>query len=368
MAIRLVTGTPGGGKSFYCVKHLVENYYVRIGGLYEPKKGVTVLSNLDGFKLEHLNLDEVIKKSGKGVEGFFTVDYQKKVLEKHGQLVYIIDECQRYFDEYFRNKDVIYFFEYHRHLGVDVYLCSQSPNRICRAIRDLAEVEIRAVRRVLSFVGELKYNVLAGGEIIQKKAFRRDPEIFRLYKSFEAVEREKIKNPLVKWFGVAAGVGVLGVLLFYFTFMGGPSRSSKAFAASAPSSLPTAGGGVGSSGSAPLPSPPPERLLCSVDFAAVGDDILVYSALRNDLVPVDVYSKDAVIKKRGGYVVGVYCYLSGDELDAYRAARLPSPPGEGEGGRRKAAVSGGVGQGRGLTGPGAVDKQVNPVKGTRAGL
>lgn len=67
MAIRLITGKPGSGKTFLAVKHLRDNYYYYSKKLkkYCRKKDYTIISNIDSLKLKHLNLNDVLNESGK---------------------------------------------------------------------------------------------------------------------------------------------------------------------------------------------------------------------------------------------------------------------------------------------------------------
>lgn len=125
MAIYSVTGKPGSGKSFWAVHHLVTKYFNwnEIHREFLPKFGAALVTNLDKLRLDHYELDEMIDKAG-GVNKFFTVDYQREVLKRFIRIVYIIDEAGKYFPPGFKDEKVLFFFQYHRHLGIDVYLIS----------------------------------------------------------------------------------------------------------------------------------------------------------------------------------------------------------------------------------------------------
>lgn len=237
MAIRLITGVPGAGKTFYAVKHLVDNYFDcdPVSGVYRAKEGVTVITNIESLRLPTLDLDEIMKASGKVIDTFFTVPFQTKVLEKYPHLVYMIDECQRFFPYRYSNRDVLYFFEYHRHLGIDIYLLTQSSNLLAHGLRELCEVEIRAIRRTASVFGALQYRVISAGENIDRKILRRDKKIFDLYVSMVAVEKEKIRNPLVRYILILFVLAVGAAFLFYRTFLGhfGMSDTSRGSAVAA---------------------------------------------------------------------------------------------------------------------------------------
>jgi hypothetical protein len=227
--IRLVTGNPGAGKTYHAVRHMVNEYftYDKDSDMYfkkKEKKDVTIFANIEGLQLDHIDLKEAIERSGKGVEGFFTEGYQKQISKKYKKIVYIIDECQRYFPKRFKETETMFYFEYHRHLGHDIYLISQDRFRVCREISSLADFEIRAVKRTLSIFGEMKYNVLSDGEIIDRKVVKPNKRIFKLYKSMVATENEKIKNPFLKY--IIVPILSLAISIPIFLHLLKPSESN----------------------------------------------------------------------------------------------------------------------------------------------
>jgi len=93
MAIRVVDGVPGSGKSFYAVKHLVDTYYTKDhAGYYVPKpfthidektgvnteQTLIIVTNLEGLKLPHVSLDDEMREAG-GVLTFWSHAYQEKI-------------------------------------------------------------------------------------------------------------------------------------------------------------------------------------------------------------------------------------------------------------------------------------------------
>lgn len=319
MAIKLVTGAPGAGKSFYMVNYLTNTYYQKEkGGHYIPKPGVKIIANIEGLKLDHLNLDEAILKSDLPAEKFFTIPYQEKIVAKYGSVVYVIDECQRWFDQYFRDKDCIYFFEYHRHLGLDIYLMSQTKYRICRAISDLAEYEIKAVRRLASIFGEFKYSIICGQEILDKKMLKKSKEIFSLYKSMDRLETEKIKNPMIKYLIMAAVVIILGGFLFTHTFWGSvsdddgkPKKVEKSNIRNNNVVAPTRSDRRDRSDISI------ERIPVRVDFITKGEEVFVYSPITRQLLPYSQVYKKIVISKSSGVVRTVYALMTTREAKEY---------------------------------------------------
>lgn len=201
--IKIITGVPGAGKTYLAVKLLVDQYFTYNKELQDyvkkPKyKDYTIITNIDEFLLHDFDLNDLFVKSKMTFKEFFTVPYQEKITKKYGKIIYVIDECQSHIGKFFRDTQTIYYFDYHRHLDHEIYLISQHSKKICSDIVFLTEFEYRAVKQTLSLVGELKYNIISGGEIFQRKAVKRDKKIFNLYKSAISNEQSKTKNPLMK--------------------------------------------------------------------------------------------------------------------------------------------------------------------------
>lgn len=220
MAIRIIEGVPGSGKSYYAVKHVADNYFEKQeDGRYELIKPVTIITNIDSFQPDHLKLQVLAKDAG-GIKEFFSEHYQKALTECiGGQIIYIIDEAQKYFRKGARDLDEVYsYFEYHRHFGHDVYLITQNAKKLPPDISCLCEYLIVAAPRTRSVIGEFKYKWLSDGELLKREGFRPDAGIFALYKSMDQKESEKIKNPVMKTAGLAiiAVLFVIGGGLYYF--------------------------------------------------------------------------------------------------------------------------------------------------------
>lgn len=220
MAIRIIEGVPGSGKSYYAVKHLADKYFEKQeDGRYELIKPVTIITNIDSFQPDHLDLKVLVKNAG-GVKDFFAELYQKHLTDCiGGQIVYIIDEAQKYFRKGARDLDDVYsYFEYHRHFGHDVYLITQNARKLPPDIACLSEYLIVAAPRTRSVIGEFKYKWLSDGELLKREGFRPDPGIFSLYKSMDQKESEKIKNPVMRTAGMAilAVLFVIGGGIYYF--------------------------------------------------------------------------------------------------------------------------------------------------------
>lgn len=200
MAIRIIQGVPGSGKTYYAVRHLANNYFEKqLDGRYEIIKPCTVITNIDSFVPDHIRLSDAVKAAG-GVKKFFTEEYQREfTTQQEHQLIYIIDEAQKLFRKSARDlNDVFTYFEIHRHFGHDIYLITQNSKKLPTDLVVLTEYIIDAAPRSRSVIGEFKYKWLSDGEVLKREAFKPDDGIFALYKSMDAKESEKIKNPVMR--------------------------------------------------------------------------------------------------------------------------------------------------------------------------
>lgn len=196
--INIVEGVPGSGKSYYGVNYLIKNFfdYDDFYNEYIEKnnKSVLVISNIEGLKVKHLNLDDLINRFT--VEKFFTVSNFEKIQKqfKVKNIVILIDEAQRYFDRKFFDKDVFYFFQYHRHLGIDIFLFTQNKLNLAREIVVLSEFIISAVPRSKQ-LGSFKYKFCdTKGNHLYSKTLKKDKKVFNAYQSFKVDEISKPKS------------------------------------------------------------------------------------------------------------------------------------------------------------------------------
>lgn len=216
MAIRFITGVPGSGKTYYAVYHLLKTYFKFDKDIddYKPLSEFTIFTNIDALSLPHVDINEACKAASIDISQFFTVPYQEKIRKKYPKIVYLIDEAQRFFP--YRNKltaETWFYFEYHRHMGHDIYIITQDRKLVAQNITLLAETEIRACKKTFSFLGEFRYLIKSDGEIIDRFTLRPEKRIFLIYKSFDSEASEKIKNPLKKYILIIATA--LIILLIY---------------------------------------------------------------------------------------------------------------------------------------------------------
>ncbi len=201
--ITLIEGNVGSGKTYFAVREVLGKYYTFSENELKwlPREGVefSLYSNVDGF-LVAKDLNEVIAKAG-GVSSFFTVEYQAKFsrLNKH---IYVIDEVQQpdFFHRKFYDPKVFYFFQYHRHFGIDIYMITQDISSLARELQCLPEYHIVAVRRSYSFAKEFRYHYMVGNDIFRRKTYRTDLKVFSAFRSSTVDSSHQVESYSKKYF------------------------------------------------------------------------------------------------------------------------------------------------------------------------
>lgn len=232
--LRIITGVPGSGKSYYAVWHLVKNYFIwdEDQDWWRPKfESQAIITNIDS-----LNLPGVIRITrGAGEETiiyngqeysfrvFFSEAFQmEEIVKRHDKVIYMLDEVQRWFPSNYKDAEVIFFFDYHRHWGMDIYLMSQNEAKICKSISVLAEYEIQAQPRSKAFLGsQVRYYFRYDGETFQKKTLNKDPKVYMCYQSAVAQESEKPPMPVQRFSLVIGGLAacvLVALTIFFSTF------------------------------------------------------------------------------------------------------------------------------------------------------
>ena len=170
--IRTITGVPGSGKTTYAVNYLIKNYY-EYDSFYDTfdvrtGRSVLVISNIEGLRIEHLDLDKCISE----YKNFWSYENFQKIREVYRikNIVLIVDEAQKYFDYKSVTKEMLYLFQYHRHLGIDIFLITQTQRAMDRRIVELSENIIEAIPRSKQVIG-FAYNIydIKGNKIAFQK-------------------------------------------------------------------------------------------------------------------------------------------------------------------------------------------------------
>lgn len=209
--IRIIEGNPGSGKSYYFINYLVKFcVYDKMYDEFIVREDVLVISNVSGLRIKHKNLDTLIQQKG-SVEEFFTVENFENLQKVYRvkNIILGIDEAQRYFDSKFFNKDVFFLFQFHRHIGLDVFFITQSRSTIARHLIPLCEYVMQAKERTKAVPGVFQYRVLdqKGNELYTTGATKKEV-VFRAYKSFDNDEFEKPKNLIWRYVVMVSVVAI----------------------------------------------------------------------------------------------------------------------------------------------------------------
>jgi len=215
MGLYGICGVPGSGKTYWAVHHLVTKYYDwnKLHGEFIKRFQVEIVTNIDELKLDHFSLDEMIARAG-GVEKFFNVEYQRKnILSKMGRVVYIVDEAGKYFPKGFKDEAVLYFFQYHRHLGIDIYLISSGFEGLSPGLLRLLEFRLQAKERSRRVFSEMRYVKFLGADRAGNSILKKDSRIFALYRSMDVVEIERVPSVTRKYVLMTVIILICGALL-----------------------------------------------------------------------------------------------------------------------------------------------------------
>lgn len=236
--LKIVTGKPGSGKTYYLIREILGKYYKYDEEFHEwrLKDGVkvTIFTNIKGLKLPHIKLDSYLRQCEITLREFFTLEFYEQVSEKYGQTIVILDEAQSFFNRDFKEtneaksdirKNCHYFFEYHRHLGVDLYLAAQLFTRLCPTIAALAEYQINARPKTRAVLNELVYDMMDYPDILSTKRIRPDKKIFPLYKTVDVTEENKGSEirPVRKIL-ILSAIGLCAVIGWFRLSYGTPEK------------------------------------------------------------------------------------------------------------------------------------------------
>jgi len=212
LMITLVTGVPGGGKSYYSVYQIRER-------LKKNNEQFLILQNIEGLQVFDPRCIPFEPSQEK-----FTVDYmdkkipelrKKKDLAQDANIDFYIDEASDFFPSDMRNNDVIDFFKKHRHYGINIFLITQNRYDIHKRLEGIVGEEVRAVNPRINPIPGFTYKLLSKGEAYKTFRLKKDREVFSMYKSFMAGKDHSKKNHTMRNL-ILLFVFVFGAAVFFF--------------------------------------------------------------------------------------------------------------------------------------------------------
>jgi len=220
MAIFICEGKPGSGKSYFAVKYIAD-YCTTYDEFYEKhfiKDGYLIVTNIKNLKIDHKNFDLWWEKLGKKV---LTVSFWEEIIKKGGykKVVLIIDEAQKYLYG-LKDKEVFFFFQYHRHLGIDIFLLTQTVKALPKEIVELTEFIYRALPQSRATPFWFIYHLIdiQTKEKLGVKKLKKDPKVFRLYTSQELGDLNKPPNMLLKYL-ILLFAGILIIPIGFYAYI-----------------------------------------------------------------------------------------------------------------------------------------------------
>lgn len=196
--INLLLGAPGGGKSYEAtVFHI----------LPAVKSGRHVVTNLPLLPeaWERLNPDwpsriHLLQQAPGGHRPFSVLadyEFDWRDPETGRGPLFVIDECQMVLPRRDTPREIIEWFEMHRHEGADVLLLTQSYGKVCREIVDLVQLVYRVRKNVaLGSTNTYTRKVQDGvrGAVVNEEQRRYKSAYFPLYKSHTKASKEVLED------------------------------------------------------------------------------------------------------------------------------------------------------------------------------
>lgn len=273
--ITIITGVPGSGKTLYAITKLVKPMV----GTMVPQDvdGVTTLhprtiyTNINGLTLDHELIDG---GDNQGLRDWHT-------WAKPGSVI-VFDEVQKIWKPRANGSvvpDDIGALETHRHMGVDFILLTQGPMLIDRNLHVLCGRHLH-VRRIANMAAAIVYEwdlfsrTLNFKNSIDRKPWKFDKGVYKLYHSATLHTKQKRSLPGVMWF-LLLGAALLAYVGpdAYRGLTGKPTSAAQAHAATKPKTT-TQQPAPGQTPTAPKPEilaaaavPPKPKLLGCIAMA-----------------------------------------------------------------------------------------------------
>ncbi|MDR3001465.1 MAG: zonular occludens toxin domain-containing protein [Fibromonadaceae bacterium] len=204
MAITLISGLPGTGKTLSAIKRFLlpalsqkRKVYTNIDGINYLKIGI-YLERVTKTQIELCDLEKILVHTEK-----FSTKMLIDGVDSNSMV--IIDEAQVFWNnrDYNseENKSLLPFLQKHRHYGLDIIFLTQNIDQLDIGIRRLCQVHYRLNRLSnLGFDKSIKVKVFPdamGSEQFKPLAtliWKIDREIFSFYDSYQGAETKEAKG------------------------------------------------------------------------------------------------------------------------------------------------------------------------------
>lgn len=211
--LRLITGNPGSGKTYYAMQYLKKYCdYDKHLNLFCLNPDVLIITNIEGVKINHVSFDEIYE------QGLINYDKFREYAQSKGykKIILIVDECQRYFAN-LKDNEQFYFFEYHRHLGIDILMICQVASALPKRLVELCEFVINAKPRSIKMAG-FQYDFLdaVSRNKLYSTTVKPNKSVFTLYQSY--IVDEKVKPKSVARTKLVVGLVTMIVMLVIGTY------------------------------------------------------------------------------------------------------------------------------------------------------
>jgi hypothetical protein len=199
--IQLIEGPLGSGKSYFAVNYVFK--FTKYDDLYDEyvlAENVLIISNIEGLRIKHWDLDELLKKQT--IEQFFSIDNFESIQKKTGKnhVVLLIDECHLLFPAGYKNDGIYAFFAYSRHLGLDIILLTQGIQSTSRMFNPLLEFVVKVTPRSRQVLNNFSFSYITlTGHFLYSKSIAKRQIVFKAYRSFRVDEKQKPKNAILHW-------------------------------------------------------------------------------------------------------------------------------------------------------------------------
>lgn len=228
--ITIIEGVSGSGKSLYAVNKIYNNFSSDKEAIRDKKATYDICyTNINEFEFE--KVDNVYPLDFEDLEHkLFELHslYKDKVtddvlIEKCKEYniynaLFVIDECQNYFDV--ENKVLVWWLSYHRHLYHEIILITQSVSLIHLKYKKFSEFFFRAKPRSLTlFKTHFTYNVYTHSRMSQNTKsgtikLKGNKKLFELYKSGDSINTENVLLRFI-YFGAFFLFLTIAILYYY---------------------------------------------------------------------------------------------------------------------------------------------------------